>query len=216
MLGNADDPLFQPNTTYTLTVAVGQRNVVNQYGATYGGYDIQLVAGMGPEAVILGRETDVVAPTPGTFVDRTIVVDSSQAAPGSFGQPLSIIFRKTIVGTTADTDFDNVRLSAVPTLVTGDFNADQYIDGRDFLAWLRGFGTPSGAQRDDGDSNNDGDVDSGDLTAWKMNFGETSVAVGTSAPEPTGAIAALIGMAIISTATRRFREGTCRWALLGC
>ncbi len=41
---------------------------------------------------------------------------------------------------------------------SADFDNDGDIDGGDFLAWQRGFGTPS-ANKDDGDADNDADVD---------------------------------------------------------
>jgi hypothetical protein len=54
-----------------------------------------------------------------------------------------------------------------------DFNDDAHADGNDFLAWQRGFGTPTGALRANGDANGDGAVDATDLDVWKGDFGGT-------------------------------------------
>jgi len=61
------------------------------------------------------------------------------------------------------------------TVVLGaDFDTDGDVDGFDFLAWQRGFGTTSGANKGDGDADNDEDVDSDDLTAWEGQFGQST------------------------------------------
>jgi|GEM_PF-857396 len=54
-----------------------------------------------------------------------------------------------------------------------DFDTDGDIDGSDFLAWQRGFGTPN-ATPADGDADNDSDVDAADLTIWQSQFGQTT------------------------------------------
>ncbi len=62
-----------------------------------------------------------------------------------------------------------------------DFNSDGKVDGFDFLAWQRGFGSVGSAvAATDGDSDNDKDVDSFDLNAWEAGFGTTQ-AVATTA-----------------------------------
>jgi hypothetical protein len=84
-------------------------------------------------------------------------------------------------------DSDVVVLTAVairdttepPPPVSADFVTDGVIDGLDFLAWQRGFGTTSGAVRADGDADNDHDVDSSDLAVWTAAFGP---AVASAAP----------------------------------
>jgi serpin B len=53
-----------------------------------------------------------------------------------------------------------------------DFDGDGDIDGRDFLAWQRGYGTTPNAVRADGDSNSDGHVDADDLYVWQASYGE--------------------------------------------
>ena len=59
----------------------------------------------------------------------------------------------------------------------GDYNRDNIVDGGDFLAWQRSFGSVA-------DLNADGDVsrkvDGGDLDVWKAAFGGGAVAAGAA------------------------------------
>lgn len=66
--------------------------------------------------------------------------------------------------------------------LAGDFNGDGVVDGSDFLAWQRGYGTQTGATPANGDADADGDVDAGDLGVWKDSFGDG--ANGTANLEP--------------------------------
>ncbi len=53
-----------------------------------------------------------------------------------------------------------------------DFDSDGDVDGFDFLAWQRGFGTTApNAEKGDGDADDDFDVDGTDLTVWENQFG---------------------------------------------
>jgi hypothetical protein len=52
-----------------------------------------------------------------------------------------------------------------------DFDGDGDVDGRDFLAWQRGFGITSGAPSAQGDANGDGAVDAADLEFWQSQYG---------------------------------------------
>jgi hypothetical protein len=74
----------------------------------------------------------------------------------------------------------NARLTLPPP--SADFNGDRLVDGSDFLAWQRGLGKGSGAQKSSGDADNDGDVDAADLGPWKASFGQDiALAAGDSA-----------------------------------
>ncbi len=65
-----------------------------------------------------------------------------------------------------------------------DFDIDGDVDGADFLAWQRGFGTiVPNATKTDGDADNDTDVDADDLNIWESQFG-------TAAPAPLATLAA--------------------------
>ncbi|QEG37086.1 CotH kinase family protein [Bythopirellula goksoeyrii] len=63
--------------------------------------------------------------------------------------------------------------SYIGTTNNGDFDGDGDIDGRDFLAWQRGYGIQSGATPADGDADEDGKVDNLDLDLWATNYGTT-------------------------------------------
>lgn len=100
-----------------------------------------------------------------------------------------------------------VRFGTIPTFnpSAGDYNNDGKIDGADFLAWQRGFGssvTPgSGA-----DGSGNGVVDAADLTIWKSGFGSATATVGSATaavPEPATVYTLLIAMACLGGS--RFR-----------
>jgi hypothetical protein len=76
---------------------------------------------------------------------------------------------------------------------TGDFDGDGDVDGRDFLAWQRGFGTVGSADLADGDANGDGNVDAADLAIWQEQYGtQPELESLSSVPEP-----AVGGLAVI-------------------
>lgn len=80
-------------------------------------------------------------------------------------------------------------LFAAPSLA-GDFNADDRVDGDDFLVWQRGFAT--------------GEYDASDLADWKSNFGQPhSVA---AIPEPTTLGLASVALASAALVCRRRRN----------
>jgi CSLREA domain-containing protein len=55
---------------------------------------------------------------------------------------------------------------------SADFDGDGDVDGRDFLLWQRGFGTPAPtAIKSQGDADNDLDVDGADLGVWRLAYG---------------------------------------------
>jgi len=79
---------------------------------------------------------------------------------------------------------------------SADFDSDGDVDGADFLAWQRGFGTTN-AQRTDGNSDDDTDVDASDLAAWEISYGQSSspavaTSMAVSAPTPTEAATPLL------------------------
>ena len=92
---------------------------------------------------------------------------------------------------------------ATPPSKPGDFDANDVVDGADFVLWQRNFGAP-----DESSLNGNGDgmngVDQGDLTLWKSTFGVPSASVATAAPEPQS-LAMLVGGAIALLSLRRRR-----------
>jgi hypothetical protein len=74
----------------------------------------------------------------------------------------------------------SVVVSAAPGL-DGDFNGDDIVDGRDFLAWQRG------------ESPNE--LSSSDLALWRDNYGTGGLAAVASVPEPASMLLLLLGIA---------------------
>ncbi|MCA9260862.1 MAG: hypothetical protein KDA61_16725, partial [Planctomycetales bacterium] len=69
---------------------------------------------------------------------------------------------------------DAVRVVLTPAIdPSADFNADDVVDGNDFLAWQRGLGSVS-ASASQGDSDRDQDVDADDLAVWMGQFGQAT------------------------------------------
>jgi uncharacterized delta-60 repeat protein len=134
---------------------------------------------------------------------------------GTFGAgPVSVEFD---AGTFAD-QYGNANESAMASFtvvnqsqsVSGDFDQDCHVDGRDFLAWQRGFGLLApNATRADGDANNDTAVDDADLTIWEGQYGLAeplaalgALAAGESAsiePAPLGIAASEASSPVIAS-----------------
>ena len=64
---------------------------------------------------------------------------------------------------------------STPDSLVGDYNLDHVVDGSDFLAWQRNFGSAITPAGDDADGNGSGVVEAGDLAVWKSNFGQVVV-----------------------------------------
>ncbi|MCA9235932.1 MAG: PEP-CTERM sorting domain-containing protein [Planctomycetales bacterium] len=98
----------------------------------------------------------------------------------------------------------------VTSALSADFNADGTVDGGDFLAWQRGFGTTAGATKAQGDADGNGAVNAADLAAWQSQFGAgAATAAVTAVPEPAGALLAIgLGAAMLAIRSRR------RWSHL--
>ncbi|MCA9233900.1 MAG: autotransporter-associated beta strand repeat-containing protein [Planctomycetales bacterium] len=88
---------------------------------------------------------------------------------------------------------DNGVLSVVAAGLAGDFNTDGSVNGADFLAWQRGFGST---------------YDATDLADWESNFGTTAATTAVGAvPEPTSAalLAVLAAGGLAVARVSRFR-----------
>ena len=79
--------------------------------------------------------------------------------------------------------------NVTPLLPTGDFNGDGSVDGNDFLAWQRGFGSTN-PLLPNGDADRNGVVDDADLATWKAQFG-TSGASSAATTSTAFAVAAM-------------------------
>ncbi len=89
-----------------------------------------------------------------------------------------------------------------------DFDGDNDVDGSDFLAWQRGFGSGPGASKSAGDATGDGFVTGEDLTEWNFGFGGGGDVIGVVDPKlglladnggPTLTHALLVGSPAIDT-----------------
>ena len=81
------------------------------------------------------------------------------------------------------------------TPITADFDNDGDIDGRDFLAWQRGFGKTD-ATLADGDANGDSLVNDEDLAIWQEQYADVNaLAANVVVPEPNAIMLAAILLA---------------------
>jgi hypothetical protein len=95
---------------------------------------------------------------------------------------------------------------------SADFDEDGDKDGRDFLAWQRGFGTDVGdgnvAPLASGNANGDQFVDSADLAVWQTQYGtgESPLSSAVVVPEPTSLLLAAIASFVGGFRRRRIQE----------
>jgi predicted outer membrane repeat protein len=65
-------------------------------------------------------------------------------------------------------------------VIHADFDGDGDVDGRDFLAWQRGYGIPAPyAIKSDGDADDDTDVDGYDLAIWQNQYSAAEELIAT-------------------------------------
>ncbi len=105
------------------------------------------------------------------FGSPAIDAGDPAAAPGVLGVPL-YDQRGSNFGRVQNGRIDMGAFEVRKTF-SADFDSDQDVDGADFLAWQRGFGTAApDATRLDGDADNDRDVDAADLSRWQDQYGQ--------------------------------------------
>lgn len=80
---------------------------------------------------------------------------------------------------------------------SADFDMDGDVDGRDFLAWQRGFGSAN-ASFAKGDANYDGVVDESDLAIWQTGFAGNLSALSSAVPEPGSWVMLSICLILVS------------------
>ena len=98
------------------------------------------------------------------------------------------------------------RLNTLFDVASADFDGNGDVDGADFLAWQRGFGTLLGATHADGDADGDTDVDADDLAILQAALNPPPHAILLSVPEP--AALALLAMLLIGCGACRKRAAT--------
>jgi len=74
------------------------------------------------------------------------------------------------------------------TSLPSDFDGDGDSDGRDFLAWQRGYGLTNQSDNSNGDADGNGIVDASDLTAWETQFGAVAPSAVTGTNHSVDAI----------------------------
>ena len=107
--------VLAPNTTYTLSVEVGDQLDNSGFGLTgFPGYRIELRAGDS----VLASDNNTLAPAEGTFETSTVAFTTGGSHP-QLGMPLEIRLINILQAAGGEVDFDNVRLetSAVPSPV---------------------------------------------------------------------------------------------------
>ncbi len=84
---------------------------------------------------------------------------------------------------------------------SADFDNDGDVDGRDFLAWQRGFGITVGATKNKGDADNNGAVNSIDLGIWQNTYGTTSLVAAVVSNEEAAIVPSISVLALLTTLT---------------
>ena len=98
-----------------------------------------------------------------TPAQLSTILDSTAVDIGAAGYDNDSGFGRIDALAAADT--------ALSTL--GDYDRDHDVDGSDFLAWQRGFGSTASPVGSGADGDLNGMVDSGDLSVWESHYGET-------------------------------------------
>ncbi|HEY1789462.1 MAG TPA: hypothetical protein VGJ73_14995, partial [Verrucomicrobiae bacterium] len=98
---------LRPNTTYTLTVAIGSRNDrINSPGI------ISLIGGANNSGTVLASTSGIPA-TQNTWQDYSVAYNTGASVSGDLTVELSVLGN----GTTIQADFDNVQLTQAPLFV---------------------------------------------------------------------------------------------------
>ena len=91
----------------------------------------------------------------------------------------------------------NFAIQLVSQPPSADFDSDNDVDGSDFLAWQRGFGTVApNANKTDGDADDDSDVDSTDLSLWQTQYGTTTPPLAASSSNLSSVVSQTIASTI--------------------
>jgi hypothetical protein len=163
----------------------------------------------------------------------SVLLDTTTLAPGPQSGPSTT----QAFALTNATDVRTIYIDVISSYNTGpridigavelqtlaaDFDFDGDVDGRDFLAWQRGYGTPAPtAVKSQGDADNDLDVDGADLSVWELQYGSSAPLVASSLesaaaefstaadPEPVANVASLTKHSV-SSADLTFGERTDR------
>jgi hypothetical protein len=107
-------------------------------------------------------------------------------------------------GGAADPSGSNFSFNFTQTATpSADFDVDGDVDGRDFLAWQRGYGTPA-AVKANGDADNDTDVDGSDLVVWQGQYGTVPPLVAPSVADDESSESATVTESLSFSASAWF------------
>ena len=176
----ADFLVEDPNGDWTLEISddeSGDTGTLNSWSLSIGTSELFAVTNAAGEYSI----DDVLA---GEYDVRQVLQDDwEQTSPLTPAQTV-------VVGANSSVDNVNFGSREAPS---ADFNEDNAITGRDFLALQRGYG--SGSSHPEGDANGDGQVDDEDIDVWESQYSgvmspESVVEEESAASETAQAIAA--------------------------
>lgn len=150
--------MVEVGTTYTLTVAVGDRDLSSR--PSFAGYLIQLRS----DDQVLAQATSTQSPGDGTFTDISLTYTVASGDPLG---PLGIRLGTNGAAAGSSTDFDNVRLTAVPEtnpVLLGDVNLNGVVNFLDIAPFIDAL--TAGVLVAEADCNEDGFVNFSDIASF--------------------------------------------------
>lgn len=93
-----------------------------------------------------------------------------------------------------------IEVTILDDLLAGDYDGSGVVDGGDFLAWQRQYGSVASPTGSGADGDGSGVMDAGDLDVWKLHFGNGSAGntgVSAAVPEPHSAALLITGLAAL-------------------
>jgi T5SS/PEP-CTERM-associated repeat protein len=162
--------------------------------------------------ITLANTTDIYLDVTGNAtLDGTIDVNLEPGYAPQFGDVFQLLtaggyagnptfdFQEAILPSSLEWDTSQFLLNGTIGItgiqpVSGDYDGDGDVDGRDFLEWQRAFGTIVNPFGSGADGNGDGMVDAADYTVWRDHYG-TGVGseLATTVPEPSSLAMLLLG-----------------------
>jgi hypothetical protein len=94
---------------------------------------------------------------------------------GNYDAELNNTYGQLTLKNKADTTIATMSYGTPPS--NGDYDGDGNVDGRDFLAWQRGFGSAAVPPGSGADGDGSGTVDGNDLNVWQESYAALPVSV---------------------------------------
>ncbi|BBO35887.1 ELWxxDGT repeat protein [Lacipirellula parvula] len=114
--------------------------------------------------------------------ETTLVRDHIAGPIGSRPTTLLKIGQRIVIVARSETHSTELWAMDLPP-IAGDYNADGRVDGSDFLAWQRAFGSAASPAGSGADGNNDGIVNGSDLDVWETGYGTGGSAAVTASSD---------------------------------